>query len=180
MFILTDPFFWAFVGMFGLLVGIALVSGTKMGKDAAFGLATIMVCDLSRIVLVLPFCSQPRLEIGIWNWIVGGIFLVAAFVFGVPAMSINWRTAPDSKMVLKTNGIYGIVRNPIYLTDLLFSLGFAVMFGSIIGVALIPIWWIAILCIVLVEEKSLESALGQPYLDYRKLVKGRIIPGLPI
>jgi len=95
-------------------------------------------------------------------------------------MSINWRTAPDSKMVLKTNGIYGIVRNPIYLTDLLFSLGFAVMFGSIIGVALIPIWWIAFLCLVLVEEKSLESALGQPYLDYKKLVKGRIIPGLPI
>jgi protein-S-isoprenylcysteine O-methyltransferase Ste14 len=54
------------------------------------------------------------------------------------------------------------------------------MFGSIIGVALIPIWWIASLCIVLVEEKSLESALGQPYLDYKKLVKGRIIPGLPI
>jgi len=139
-----------------------------------------MVCDLSRIVLVLPFCPQPRFEIGIWNWIIGGIFLAAAFVFGVPAMSINWRTAPDSKMVLKTNGIYGIVRNPIYLTDLLFSLGFAVMFGSIIGVALIPIWWIAYLCMVLVEEKSLESALGQSYLDYKKLVKGRIIPGLPI
>jgi hypothetical protein len=57
MLILTDPFFWAFVGMFGLLVGIALVSGTKMEKNAAFGLATILVCDLSRIVLVLPFCS---------------------------------------------------------------------------------------------------------------------------
>jgi protein-S-isoprenylcysteine O-methyltransferase Ste14 len=180
MYIFTDPFFWAFVGMFGLLVGVVLVSGTRMGKNAAVGLATIMVCDLSRIVLVLPFCAQPRFDIGIWNWIVGGLFLAAALAFGIPAMSINWRTAPDSKMVLKTNGIYRIVRNPIYLTDLLFSLGFAVMFGSIIGVALMPAWWIAHLFMVLVEETSLERALGKPYRDYKKLVKGRIIPGLPI
>ena len=83
-------------------------------------------------------------------------------------------------MILKTTGIYGTVRNPIYLADILFSLGFAVMFGSIIGVALIPIWWVAYLAIVLVEEASLERELGQPYLDYKQQVKGRIIPGLPV
>ena len=83
-------------------------------------------------------------------------------------------------MVLKTTGIYGVVRNPIYLADILFSLGFAVMFRSIIGIVLIPIWWAAYLAIVLVEEASLERTLGQRYLDYKKQVKGRIIPGLPI
>ena len=54
------------------------------------------------------------------------------------------------------------------------------MFRSIIGIALIPIWWAAYLAIVLVEEASLERALGQRYLDYKQQVKGRIIPGLPI
>jgi len=180
MFILTNPFFWAFVGMFGLLVGIAFVSGIKLGQNAILGLITIMICDSSRIILVLPFCLQPRFEIGIWNWIVGGIVLAIAMVFGVPALSINWRTAPDSKMVLKTTGIYSIVRNPIYLADILFSLGFAVMFRSIIGIALVPIWWVAFLALVLVEETSLERVLGQRYLNYKQQVKGRIIPGLPI
>jgi len=180
MFILTDPFFWAFVGMFGLLVGIAMVSGTKLGQNALLGFTTIMICDFSRIILVLPFCSQPRFEIGVWNWIVGGTILAVAMVFGVPALSINWRTAPDSKMTLKTNGIYGVVRNPIYLADILFSLGFAIMFRSAVGIALIPIWWAAFLLIVLVEEASLERVLGQLYLDYKQRVKGRIIPGLPI
>ena len=179
MFILTDPFFWAFVGMFGLLVGIALVSGTKLGQNALIGLITITICDFSRIILVLPFCLQPRFEIGIWNWVIGGIILSAALVFAVPALSINWRTAPDSKTVLKTTGIYGIVRNPIYLTDILFTLGFAVMFRSIIGIALIPIWWVAFLFLVLVEETSLERALGQRYLDYKQKVRGRIVPGSP-
>jgi len=180
MSVFTDPFFWAFVGMFGLLMGIALVSGIKLGRNAVLGFITILICDLSRIILVLPFCPQPRFEIGIWNWIVGGIILAAAVIFCVPALSINWRTAPDNKMVLKTDGIYSVVRNPIYLTDLLFSLGFAIMFGSVISVVLIPVWRAAYLAIVLVEETSLERALGQRYLDYKQQVKGRIIPGLPI
>ena len=180
MFILTDPFFWAFVGMFGLVLGIALVSGIKLGQNAIFGVITIMICDLSRIILVLPFCPQPRFEIGIWNWIIGGIILAIAGFFCVPALSIDWRTAPDSKTVLKTTGIYGIVRNPIYLADILFSLGFAIMFRSILGIALIPVWWMAYLAIVLVEETSLERVLGQRYLDYKQQVKGRIIPALPI
>lgn len=180
MLILTNPFFWAFVSMFGLLVGTALVSGIKLGQNALVGFVTIMVCDCSRIILVLPFCLQPRFEIGVWNWLIGGIILAAALAFALPALSINWRTAPDSQMVLKTNGIYGVVRNPIYLADLLFTLGFAVMFRSTIGIALVPIWWLAFLALVLVEETSLERALGQPYLEYKQRVKGRIIPGLPV
>jgi protein-S-isoprenylcysteine O-methyltransferase Ste14 len=180
MFILTNLFFWAFLGMFGLLVGIAFLSGIKLGKNAILGTILIMICDFSRIILVLPFCPQPRFEIGIWNWIIGGLIIIGACFFAIPAMSINWRKAPDDQMVLKTNGIYGVVRNPIYLADLLFSLGIAVMFGSIIGVALIPIWWIAFLAIVLAEESSLERTLGQRYLDYKQQVKGRIIPGLPV
>ena len=180
MLVLTDPFFWAFIAMLGLLIGTVMVSGIKLGQNAILGLAAIMICDSSRIILVLPFCVQPRFEIGVWSWVLGGTILASAMVFGVPALSINWRTAPKSKMVLKTNGIYGVVRNPIYLADILFSLGFAIMFRSVVGMALVPIWWAAYLFLVLVEEASLERALGQLYLDYKGRVKGRIIPGLPI
>jgi protein-S-isoprenylcysteine O-methyltransferase Ste14 len=180
MFILTNLFFWAFVGMFGLLVGIAFVSGIKLGQNAFLGVILISICDLSRIILVLPFCTQPRFEISIWNLIIGGIILAVAVVFALPALSINWRTAPDPNMVLKTTGIYSLVRNPIYLADILFTLGFAILFRSIIGLALIPIWWAAYLALVLVEEASLERTLGQRYLDYKRQVKGRIIPGLPV
>jgi len=54
------------------------------------------------------------------------------------------------------------------------------MLRSIIGVALVPVWWAGFLLIVLTEEQSLERALGQLYLDYKQRVRGRIIPGLPI
>jgi protein-S-isoprenylcysteine O-methyltransferase Ste14 len=180
MFVLQDPFFWAFIGMFGLLADTAVLSGTKLSRSAPLGFALVMVCDSARIILVLPFCSQPRFDMGVWNWIVGGIILVAASIFAIPAFSIKWWAAPDDSTVLKTTGIYGIVRNPIYLADILFSLGLAIVFRSIIGIALIPLWWAGFLFLVLIEEESLERALGQPYLDYKRRVKGRIIPGLPI
>ncbi len=70
-------------------------------------------CDFSRIILVLPFCSQPRFEIGVWNWIIGGIILAAAIGIGLTALSINWRTAPNNKMTLKTDGIYRLVKGRI-------------------------------------------------------------------
>jgi protein-S-isoprenylcysteine O-methyltransferase Ste14 len=139
-----------------------------------------MICDVARIVLVLPFCPQPRFEIGMWNWIVGGIILAAALAFAVPALSVKWWAAPERNIVLRTSGIYGVVGNPIYLAEVLFSLGFVFMFRSIIGVALVPVWWAGFLFIVLMEEESLERTLGQPYLDYKKRVKVRIIPELPI
>jgi hypothetical protein len=60
MFLLTNLFFWAFVGMFGLLVGIAFVSGIKLGQNTLLGVITIMVCDFSRIILVLPFLHGER------------------------------------------------------------------------------------------------------------------------
>ncbi len=54
------------------------------------------------------------------------------------------------------------------------------MFRSVIGVALVPFWWAGLLFLVFIEEESLERELGQAYLEYKKRVRGRIIPGLPI
>jgi protein-S-isoprenylcysteine O-methyltransferase Ste14 len=54
------------------------------------------------------------------------------------------------------------------------------MFRSITGVLLVPFWWISLLFLVMIEEESLKRELGQPYLDYKNKVRGRIIPGLPL
>jgi protein-S-isoprenylcysteine O-methyltransferase Ste14 len=180
MYLYENPFFWAFLSMFGLLMGTALVSGIPLGRSGLLGFVIVILNDFARILLVLPFVTQPRFDIGAWNWILGGILIVAACVFGMAAFSVKWWKAPNSDVILQTTGVYGIVRNPIYLCDLIFSLGIAVGFGSIIGVALIPVWWIAFLFIVLMEEQSMERTLGQAYRDYKSRVRGRIIPGLPV
>ena len=83
-------------------------------------------------------------------------------------------------MNLKTSGFYRIVRNPLYLSDMLWCLGLAVMFRSKIGVALVPLWWAGLWLLTLIEEENLERKLGQVYVEYKHRVRGRILPGLPI
>ncbi len=180
MSVIDNPFFWAFISMFFLVLGTALVSGIPLGHNPLFGFATVIGNDFSRILMVLPFVSQPRFDFGVWNWILGGLLIAVACGFGVAAFAVKWWKAPDKDVVLQTAGVYGIVRNPIYLCDLVFSLGIAVCFGSFVGVALIPVWWIAFLFIVQMEETSMERELGQKYRDYKNRVRGRIIPGLPV
>ena len=68
----------------------------------------------------------------------------------------------------------------ISMFGLLWSFGWAIIHRSIVGVALVPLWWAGLLILALIEEESLERALGQTYLEYRKRVRGRIIPGLPV
>jgi len=175
-----DPFFWALISMFGLVGACAVVGTQRLGGRALFGVVVVTIFDLGRVVLVLPYCPQPRFEMGEWHWAVGGVIFAAGLVFCIPALGIRPFTAPDEKVELQTSGFYALVRNPIYLGEVLWCLGFAVMFRSIIGVTLVPLWWVGLLFLVQLEEQGLERELGQPYLDYKARVRGRIIPGLPI
>jgi len=43
-----------------------------------------------------------------------------------------------------------------------------------------PVWWAGLWLVTIIEEESLERKLGQPYIEYRRRVRGRILPGLPL
>lgn len=176
----SDPFFWALVSMFGLVGCGAVVSGSKLGRYPLFGAIVVVIFDLGRVILVLPVCEQPRFALSGFHTYVGGAIFIVGILFCAPALSIKPITAPDKTIKLKTNGLYGMVRNPIYTGEILWCLGLAIYYRSLIGVALIPIWWIALLFHIVKEEESLERELGETYRNYKKIVKGRIIPGLPI
>jgi protein-S-isoprenylcysteine O-methyltransferase Ste14 len=180
MFWFKDPFLWAFISMFAIVGTSQIVSGAKPGRHPLFGIIFVTIFTVGRVVLVLPFLPQPRLDVGGWNWIVGGIIFVFGLAFSFPAIKIRPFTAPDEKVVLRTTGFYAIVRNPIYFGEVLWCLGWSIMFRSMIGLALVPFWWASLLFITMIEERSLERVLGETYLAYKKKVQSRIIPGLPI
>jgi protein-S-isoprenylcysteine O-methyltransferase Ste14 len=176
----NDPFFWAFISMFGLVGCGAVVSGSKLGKYPLFGSTVVIIFDLGRVLLVLPFCEQPRFDLLGLHIFVGSIVFITGIMFCAPAFFIKPVTAPDKTITLKTKGLYGLVRNPIYTGELLWCLGLAIYFQSVIGVASVPIWWLAFLFHIAKEEECLERELGEAFVNYKKLVKGRIFPGLPI
>lgn len=180
MVVFYEPFFWALLSMFGLVGAGGMVGSKWLGKNKLLGILIVIIVDLGRVILVLPFCTQPRLEMGGWHLVVGGIIFAVGLIFCIPALYIKPFTAPDKKIELRTTGFYGIVRNPIYLGELLWCLGWAIIFQSVIGIALVPLWWAGFLFHIVIEEESLEREVGEPYLKYKKQVPGRIIPGLPI
>ena len=176
----TDAFFWALISMLGMVGATSLFAKHKLRRSVIFVSAALALVTIGRIVLVLPFCKQPRFEIAGWHWILGGAVVALALAIAAgPAFVVRWWSPPKAGMKLRTSGIYGVVRHPIYLCEVLWPLGLAVMFRSAYGLALTPMWWLAFLIHALSEEADLERALGSAYVDYMKKVRGRIFPGLP-
>lgn len=179
-FVLTDPFFWALVSMLGLVASGAVVAGGGLSRRPSFGVLVVVLWTLGRVVLVLPFCAQPRFAWSGWHAPVGALLFVVGLAFCAHGLEIRPFTAPERDEVLRTSGVHALVRHPLYFGGLLWTLGWSILFRSLIGVALVPVWWLGLLCLTYVEEASLERTLGVRYRDYKARVRGRIIPGLPV
>lgn len=178
--ITLNPFFWSTLSMFALAGACAVVSGSKLGKHMLYGFFIVLLFISGRIILALPFIPQPRLEPHILYPVIGVLIFAAGLLLSIPGLSIKPFTSPEKNLKLRTTGLYAIVRNPIYLGEVLLSLGWSIIFGSIIGIMLTPFWWAGLLILTITEEASLERELGEEYIQYKKKVRGRIIPGLPI
>lgn len=177
-FCIGDPFFWAVIGMLALIgSSVTLVSkdlrrhlGLNVGFVLLFGLARFM------IPLPLPCSEQPRFDWGMWNAMLGIPLLVAGIVFVSAVLKIRPWPKPCEEIRLVTQGFYAVVRNPIYLGEILWSLGWAVLWGSTAGVLLVPLWYAGFLLFVMLEEEDLEECLGEPYKRYKNQVPGRLLP----
>lgn len=165
--------------MFGLVGANAVVSGKRLGKFPLYGGIVVILFDLGRLMLVLPFCPQPRFEFYNLHQVIGGIIFTLGLICCIPSFVIRPITSPDKRIKLQTTGFYAYTRNPIYLGEILWCLGWAIIFRSSIGLALVPVWWIALLIHIVIEEDSMERELGHEYVEYKNKVKGRIIPFLP-
>lgn len=178
---LSNPFLWAFISMSAMVGACSVVGSKRIGSHPAIGWVLVTILSLGRIILVLPSIDQPRFDLWGWNAAIGIPLFVIGIVFGLgPCFLIRPLNIAKENMDFITTGFYRFTRNPIYLGEILWCLGWSIIHGSVTGVALVPVWWAGFLFLTLIEEQSLEQALGTKYLNYKKKVKGRIIPGLPI
>jgi protein-S-isoprenylcysteine O-methyltransferase Ste14 len=119
---------------------------------------------------------------GLWVWIVGAVPIIIGEcirLMGVAAAGTVTRRRSREVQRLVTYGIFGWVRNPLYVGNFLIWMGFVVISG---------VWWFLPVAIVLFaveytlivryEEGVLESIFGQEYLDYKKTTP-RWIPRPP-
>ncbi|MBI3853053.1 MAG: isoprenylcysteine carboxylmethyltransferase family protein [Verrucomicrobia bacterium] len=85
----------------------------------------------------------------------------------------------DPPKLLVTQGLYRLVRNPIYVGLMFVLLGEALMFASPTLLVYAPGMWLAFhLRIILYEERVLKKQFGEEYLEYCRKVP-RWIPRWP-
>lgn len=78
---------------------------------------------------------------------------------------------------LITDGVYGLVRHPLYLGEIARNLGIAMILSSFYGAVVILVGNAFLLLRIEIEERMLVEEFGQEYENYRKRTK-KVIPYL--
>src|SRR5688572_17349010 len=119
--------------------------------------------------LVVPLLAPGRMSMA--NWI-GGALLVAAGeavrLAGVAAAGTVTRRRSRNVERLVTYGVFGWVRNPLYVGNFLIWIGFVIGSGLLwfLPIAMV-LFAIEYSLIVRYEEGVLESTFGQEFLAYK-------------
>jgi protein-S-isoprenylcysteine O-methyltransferase Ste14 len=77
---------------------------------------------------------------------------------------------------IKTNWLYGVIRHPMYFTDILFKVGLLLKKPSWLNLAVFAIGVAAYVYRALLEERFLSQS--EEYREYMKRVRYRFIPGI--
>jgi protein-S-isoprenylcysteine O-methyltransferase Ste14 len=113
--------------------------------------------------------------LGVGLYVVGGIVRIwPVFVLG---RRFSGLVAIQPGHTLVTEGIYSKIRNPSYLGMLVLSIGWALAFRSLVGVALALLTLVPLIARIRAEEALLRSQFGQQYESYCART-WRLVPGL--
>ena len=88
-------------------------------------------------------------------------------------LSRNIKVEEGQKVV--SNGLYKVVRHPMYTATLVVFLSMPLILGSLISFFIFLLYPIIIVIRIIGEEKLLEKEL-EGYIEYKKKVKYRLIP----
>jgi protein-S-isoprenylcysteine O-methyltransferase Ste14 len=115
---------------------------------------------------------------------IAGIVLVCVgmlLVFGAQlAMGDSWRIGveEEERTDLVTDGIFAVVRNPIYSAVMPAGVGFALMVPNVLSIVAAALVVVALEVLVrALEEPYLLRTHGEAYRDYASRV-GRFLPGV--
>jgi protein-S-isoprenylcysteine O-methyltransferase Ste14 len=146
------------------------VSATEQSPSARLG----GVLFRNRSWIPVPFLAVPLLAPGrmsVANWIVGALLVAAGEAVrlsGVAAAGTVTRRRSREVQRLVTYGVFGWVRNPLYVGNFLIWMGFTAISGVY--------WFLPIAALLFVleytlivryEEGVLESIFGPSYLTYK-------------
>ena len=107
----------------------------------------------------------------------GGVLFTANIILKIAGQRrIGAMPGLKSKGTLVTEGVYGYVRHPLYLSNILMALGMALLLNSLYGLLFSIYYSIGFCLIIYFEEKGLIASYGDQYRAYQQRVRWRMIP----
>ena len=145
-------------------------SAAEQSQKARIGAVLFRNRSWLPVPFVLVALLAPGHATG-WNWLIGFVPIVIGEwirLAGVSAAGTVTRRRSRDVQRLVRYGIFGWVRNPLYVGNLLIWVGFMVGSGVLwfVPVAVV-LFAIEYSLIVRYEEGVLESIFGQEFLDYK-------------
>jgi protein-S-isoprenylcysteine O-methyltransferase Ste14 len=178
--ILTNPWFWVSLSATGWFLWLLVVGSSTFGSRTWFGVAASTLAVVPRVLLPLPFVEQPRFADPHRVLVLIGLLLFCGTaVFATPVLRIQFLTRPSAEEPLQTSGLYALVRHPVMFFEAFWPLGWSLSFGSVLGIALTPLWLLLSWLLTVLEEERLLEAYGDRYQRYREQVPRRLVPFLP-
>ena len=114
-----------------------------------------------------------------FRYIISLVFLIVGVIVYLKVIKVNKNISSsinnsvDHQLV--TDGIYGLIRHPLYLSTTLLYLSLGVALGSVVGIAIMFLLIIILILRINNEEKILiNSLIG--YDEYIKKVKYKLLP----
>ncbi len=179
----TSPNFWIVLYTLGLAI-VLTATGPRSCRHwvthrvpkpvmMAFMLVFIMLPPL-----LLPFTEGP--STGLPQpaaWIAGGLLFAANIAVKIAGQKkIGALPALKTRATLVTGGIYGRVRHPLYMSNILMALGMALICDSRYGLYFCIYYFVGFCLMVHFEEKGLVEDYGESYRKYRRKVPWRMFP----
>jgi protein-S-isoprenylcysteine O-methyltransferase Ste14 len=130
---------------------------------------------LQLVGIVAPLLRSPWVQ---WSGVVIAAAGIAAIVYAQLAMGTSWRIGVDAgeTTTLVRSGVFGVVRNPIYVAMFVFWLGTTLITPNIVAIVGYALLVVSIeLQVRLVEEPYLLQVHRDGYREYASTV-GRFAP----
>jgi protein-S-isoprenylcysteine O-methyltransferase Ste14 len=162
-----------FLGHMAILLVLLVIRTRHVGIDRSyFHQAIAVVAFFSGLAFTGPKTTDHAL-------------LLSAQVVALAAMALGILTQLNlgrsfgiliARRKIKTNWLYGVIRHPMYFTDILFKVGLLLKMPSWLNLG---VFVLGVACYVyraVLEEKFLSQS--DEYREYMKRVRYRFIPGI--
>ena len=173
----AEEFDWVEALFFGrnlVLVMIILARQDHVGINKNF---LHQVIALIAFFSGIAFDERPATDSVLLDHLSKGIVAVALIMATVSLFNLGRSFGIlISIRKIKTRGLYAIIRHPMFLTDILWRVGFTLGNPSVYNAALVIVSSAAYVYRALLEEKYLSQF--PEYREYMQRVKYRLIPGV--